>query len=814
MTKQKKQSRLDHLGESLSELHGEFEMHKHEFSMGIMILITSLPVGKQQAKEEKKKKKCQAEPTNQSLGCICKPKGQAGHAGGYKLIDALGLSEKKYKYNVLLDLMHKLTYQYLDTSHLLAHQTDKLLVKKVIRKAQSELDILMHCEGGWGAHDLIPQRMRVKSDDEDGNNDNDDMNRPIKGSKVHRHPQKKRKRVELDDEDGNDNDDMNRPIKGSKVHRHPQKKRKRVELDDEDSNDNDDNVNRPIKSSKVHKHPQKKRKRVKLDNEDDNDNNDDNVNRPIKDSKVHKCPQKKQVKLDDDDDDDDDDNDNDDNQGDIDYNDTKDEDNLEEEDDHRNKKAHQQIKGSQKKRNAELDSKDICPKVHSKGDKTCQHMEGNQKKRKRNRHADESDVDDGSQMQRPANEAWTAETQELVGNGSHTERLANKAWTAKTQESVGDGSHMHRLANEAQTAEKWVRFAQKPVDSFIFFSVLSALTFTQHGSCKKRRDDASLGPQDLTEDNEDNEAVQSSLVSVVTQEDFPTQCPGIYCKDKIPSELSKDLHAVLQKYVTITRKQGEHNFKIVQLRIQICIMVRKEYQRVEQLKIAAKKGWPISTIDFKKIPGHIVKLQDQLHLIVYNKSFHEQQDAWKSFEADLGADGWTLVMFAQMQNSVLTSRSATLDHAHGGYYGMKGSAIIQHTLIGLFPVSSELAAALQPLSHTQFMTYFLVPHIAALLIAEDYGYMMVTRGCKIMVNSSDAGALMHPEDDHDAKLEEIFQRNIITFQLKQLEILTCEVDSTQDAAQALLELQGQPQPHPRVQLVMLGDGSNETTDKS
>ncbi|KAL4079705.1 hypothetical protein J3A83DRAFT_4368515 [Scleroderma citrinum] len=239
--------------------------------MGIMILITSLPVGKQQAKEEKKKKKCQAEPTNQSLGCICKPKGQAGHAGGYKLIDALGLSEKKYKYNVLLDLMHKLTYQYLDTSHLLAHQTDKLLVKKVIQK-----------------------RMRVKSDDEDGNNDNDDMNRPIKGSKVHRHPQKKRKRVELDDEDGNDNDD---------------------------------NVNRPIKSSKVHKHPQKKRKRVKLDNEDDNDNNDDNVNRPIKDSKVHKCPQKKQVKLDDDDD-------NDDNQGDIDYNDTKDEDNLEEEDDH------------------------------------------------------------------------------------------------------------------------------------------------------------------------------------------------------------------------------------------------------------------------------------------------------------------------------------------------------------------------------------------------------------------------------------------------------------------------------------------------
>ncbi|KAL4078997.1 hypothetical protein J3A83DRAFT_4367717 [Scleroderma citrinum] len=223
--------------------------------MGIMILIASLP-----------------------------PKGQAGCAGGYKLIDALRLLEKKYKYNVLLDLMHKLTYQYLDTSHSLTHQSDKLLVKKVIQKAQSKSDILMCCEGGWGAHDLIAQVLK---------------NRLTAECRQRQNTRAKVLSIYI-------------------FHY---------------GDDNDDDVNRPIKDSKVHRHPQKKRKRVKLDNEDGNDDND-NVNRSIKGSKVHRCPQKKtkQVKLDDDDDDDDDDNDND--QGDIDYNNTKDEDNLEEEDDH------------------------------------------------------------------------------------------------------------------------------------------------------------------------------------------------------------------------------------------------------------------------------------------------------------------------------------------------------------------------------------------------------------------------------------------------------------------------------------------------
>ena len=173
--------------------------------------------------------------------------------------------------------------------------------------------------------------------------------------------------------------------------------------------------------------------------------------------------------------------------------------------------------------------------------------------------------------------------------------------------------------------------------------------------------------QDLTEPKEvDEEEVQSSLALAITQENFPTRCPGILCRDKVPSEVSKDLFVALQKYVAMTREQCGHNFKTAQLGMQICAMVRRDHRKMEQLKIATKKGWPIISIDFKKIPGHVVKLQEQLHPVVHNKSFHEQQHVWKSFEADLAADRWTLPTFAKVWNSVLSSGSATMDHACAG----------------------------------------------------------------------------------------------------------------------------------------------------
>ena len=138
------------------------------------------------------------------------------------------------------------------------------------------------------------------------------------------------------------------------------------------------------------------------------------------------------------------------------------------------------------------------------------------------------------------------------------------------------------------------------------------------------------------------------------------------CQDKVLSEVSKDLFVALQKYVAMTREQGGRNFKMAQYGMQICGMIRWDHRKMEQLKIAMKKDCPISSINFKKIPGCIVKLRDQLHPVVHNKSCRKQQHIWKIFEADLAADRWTLPMFAWVRNSILSSGSATMDHARPG----------------------------------------------------------------------------------------------------------------------------------------------------
>jgi len=105
-----------------------------------------------------------------------------------------------------------------------------------------------------------------------------------------------------------------------------------------------------------------------------------------------------------------------------------------------------------------------------------------------------------------------------------------------------------------------------------------------HGELHKKRDDASLGlqvssrwastalqvltcSQDMPDAEEVNEEEVKSLALVITQEDFSTQCLGILCQDKVPSEVSKDLFVALQKYVAMTQEQCGCNFKTAQLGI-------------------------------------------------------------------------------------------------------------------------------------------------------------------------------------------------------------------------------------------------------
>ncbi|KAI6024553.1 hypothetical protein EDC04DRAFT_2516921, partial [Pisolithus marmoratus] len=77
-------------------------------------------------------------------------------------------------------------------------------------------------------------------------------------------------------------------------------------------------------------------------------------------------------------------------------------------------------------------------------------------------------------------------------------------------------------------------------------------------------------------------------------------------------------------------------------------------------------------------------------------------------------------------------------------YGSKGTAVIMHTLLQLFPPTTS-TDAFQPLSLLQYFSYFVVPHIACQLIAEDFSISTTTSAYKLMVESSDVGELINPE---------------------------------------------------------------------
>lgn len=125
-----------------------------------------------------------------------------------------------------------------------------------------------------------------------------------------------------------------------------------------------------------------------------------------------------------------------------------------------------------------------------------------------------------------------------------------------------------------------------------------------------------------------------------------------------------------------------------------------------------------------------------------------------------------------------------------------------HTLLGLFPVNATLDDGFKPLSHAQFFKFFLVPHVAATLIAQDLNNTTLAGGYYCMTLSSDIGELQYPAIDEDDELEEIHRTNMIMFKRMgykptsndpQPRVIPTEED-VENAANLLLRLRQGPAP--------------------
>ncbi|KAI5983265.1 hypothetical protein EDC04DRAFT_2915068 [Pisolithus marmoratus] len=261
-------------------------------------------------------------------------------------------------------------------------------------------------------------------------------------------------------------------------------------------------------------------------------------------------------------------------------------------------------------------------------------------------------------------------------------------------------------------------------------------------------------------------------------------CPGMYCEDTIPEHTSDQLKTTLSTYVSIIKAKKTN----VQLATEICALIKREQWRLEAMEEAIKWGWPVMTIDFKKIPNRVLELYDKVQLMVFDKEACNNTYLWSCFEADLEVDRYSIAQFAKMCQVPITS--LIWQNSCSGYYSSKGTAIIMHTLLQVFPPSTS-TDTFQPLSLWQYLCYVVVLHIVCQLILEDLGISTTINTYKIMLESSDAGELIHPEHDDDEELDLIKHKT--TLALKQ--IRTWEDSMIHDAAKVLVALQYFNMPH-------------------
>ncbi|KAI5989680.1 hypothetical protein EDD15DRAFT_2198368 [Pisolithus albus] len=145
-------------------------------------------------------------------------------------------------------------------------------------------------------------------------------------------------------------------------------------------------------------------------------------------------------------------------------------------------------------------------------------------------------------------------------------------------------------------------------------------------------------------------------------------------------------------------------------------------------------NWPALHVDFQHIPNRVLKLYDKLQHIVFDNEACKALFVWNSFKADLETDGYTMAQFSRLQHVPISS--AIWHNSRIGYYGLKGTAIIMHVLMQLFPPTTP-TDAIQPLSLWQYLSYFVVPHIGCQLIAEDLSISMTMNAYNLMVQSMD-----------------------------------------------------------------------------
>ncbi|KAG6380097.1 hypothetical protein JVT61DRAFT_8182 [Boletus reticuloceps] len=257
-------------------------------------------------------------------------------------------------------------------------------------------------------------------------------------------------------------------------------------------------------------------------------------------------------------------------------------------------------------------------------------------------------------------------------------------------------------------------------------------------------------------------------------------CPE--CKESIPSTLSPYLASLVARYCKLRRKKGsKYTVPVSRMGIDICNLLKRENRRSLALDMAATKGWPVTDINFRLIPRRVRALSAELDQLMFSKTYLEDSFIWDAFKQALAADHLSLKKFSLLRVGEINPTSNVVIKSEPGYYGMKGTAIIMHTLLGMYPQATTPTAAFRPLSYPYFLTYILVPYVAMELIGDDLGCNLED-AYQQMIQSGPVGSLIFADIDGDEELDSIC-REIIVEQRRSNEVLNSQAKESEETHQ-------------------------------
>ncbi|EGO29005.1 hypothetical protein SERLADRAFT_433020 [Serpula lacrymans var. lacrymans S7.9] len=116
-----------------------------------------------------------------------------------------------------------------------------------------------------------------------------------------------------------------------------------------------------------------------------------------------------------------------------------------------------------------------------------------------------------------------------------------------------------------------------------------------------------------------------------------------------------------------------------------------------------------------------------------------------------------------------------------GYYGAKGSSIIESVLVQIIDLKTTPIHSFWPLSLSRFTRYFLVPFVACTLISEDLKCSL-EEAYEEIIASGNAGQNIHLYEENDKQLDKISRAEFGTKMKEHTEIISMRRKELKDIA--------------------------------